>query len=200
MLASLAGVAGLAWLYLLLEAARMARWRHAAMEAMPMPGRWSPWARALAADVPDVAVMMVGMMLPSAAPVLLLYAALARKNAERGAARAVWVFAAGYLAVWAGFSLVATILQASLETSRCCPPMMAAGPRLTGVLLVARRRLPMAAGQGRLSARTAERRSSSCCPAGGPGAAGASGWAPSTAPTASAAAGRSCRCCSRSAS
>ena len=51
-------------------------------------------------------VMMTGMMLPSATPTVMLYAAMVRKHAERGSVLpAVWIFASGYLLVWAGFSL-----------------------------------------------------------------------------------------------
>ena len=50
-------------------------------------------------------VMMVAMMLPSAAPVLLIFARISRQGSV---AKRPWTptgcFAAGYLAVWAGFS------------------------------------------------------------------------------------------------
>jgi predicted metal-binding membrane protein len=47
------------------------------------------------------AVMMVGMMLPSAALMILVFAALNRRRAERGgAAVATWIFAVGYLLAW----------------------------------------------------------------------------------------------------
>ena len=135
-LASLVAVTGLAWLYLFLEAARMRSM--ASMGSMPMPpaAPWSPSSLLLTFLM--WTVMMVGMMLPSAAPMLLLYGTLARKNAERGVMlAAVWVFAAGYLLVWAGFSLVATILQASLQDfALLSASMTAAGPRLAGILLV----------------------------------------------------------------
>ena len=55
------------------------------------------------------AVMMVGMMVPSAAPAVLLYASLARRTRERGGPfPGVWVFALGYLAAWTGFGALAT--------------------------------------------------------------------------------------------
>ena len=57
-------------------------------------------------------VMMVAMMVPSAAPTVILYTNLVRKNknAERPYA-SVSFFLAGYLIVWGGFSLGATVLQ-----------------------------------------------------------------------------------------
>ena len=70
--------------------------------------------------------MMVAMMLPGAAPVLLLFARLGR---GRSAAAGPWTptaaFAAGYLAVWAGFSAVATAVQWGLESSGLLSAMMA---------------------------------------------------------------------------
>lgn len=84
--------------------------------------------------------MMAGMMLPSAAPTIVLYAALVRKNAERGAALpAAWMFTGGYLVAWAGFGLVAALLQAALEhTGLLSSASMASTSRwLSGALLVA---------------------------------------------------------------
>ena len=58
-------------------------------------------------------LMMIAMMVPSAAPTVLLYAAL---NRDRGALGAI-EFLAGYLVVWAGFSLAATLVQGLLAAS-----------------------------------------------------------------------------------
>ena len=55
-------------------------------------------------------LMMVAMMVPSAAPTVLLYGALYR---ERGLA-GMLTFLAGYLAIWGLFSLAATLLQGAL--------------------------------------------------------------------------------------
>lgn len=55
-------------------------------------------------------LMMAAMMLPSAAPVILLHAALSR---ERGIAASLQ-FLAGYLAIWGLFSALATGLQAGM--------------------------------------------------------------------------------------
>src|SRR6266704_455345 len=55
------------------------------------------------------AVMMIGMMAPSAAPMILMYARVGRQNRTDGKPFAAtgW-FAAGYLLAWSGFSLAAT--------------------------------------------------------------------------------------------
>ena len=57
-------------------------------------------------------VMMVAMMLPSATPMLLLFARVNRTQKVRDRAYvATGFFAAGYLTVWGGFSLLAVGLQ-----------------------------------------------------------------------------------------
>jgi len=70
-------------------------------------------------------VMMAAMMLPSAAPILLLFARINRK--ERAAGKPfipTGIFAAGYLVAWGGFSLLATGLQWILERFGLLSPMM----------------------------------------------------------------------------
>jgi predicted metal-binding membrane protein len=70
-------------------------------------------------------VMMAGMMLPSAAPALLLYAGVIRKSPDGERARAhVYAFAGGYLLVWTAFSLIATALQRVLAHLLLLSPMM----------------------------------------------------------------------------
>src|SRR4051812_12630433 len=67
---------------------------------------WAMWA-----------VMMVGMMLPSAMPLILMYGVAARRRAlgER-AAHEIYMLAGGYLVVWAVFSIAATAAQRMLST------------------------------------------------------------------------------------
>jgi predicted metal-binding membrane protein len=65
-------------------------------------------------------VMMMAMMLPSAAPLVLLYGRALRQqtraDARLGASYAPTAFlAAGYLAVWLAFSIAAATLQLALE-------------------------------------------------------------------------------------
>ncbi|MFC3615313.1 DUF2182 domain-containing protein [Lutimaribacter marinistellae] len=57
-------------------------------------------------------IMMIAMMVPSAAPTVLFYAALVRKNTNVDKVyAAVPVFLSGYLLVWGVFSLAATAVQ-----------------------------------------------------------------------------------------
>jgi predicted metal-binding membrane protein len=96
----------------------------------PMTGA-SAWMMTAVWDFPHLlllwamwAVMMVGMMLPSASPVLLLYGVVARRSAPGAAARQIYALAAGYLVIWALFSLGATALQRALAALFLVSPMM----------------------------------------------------------------------------
>jgi len=98
-----------------------------------------PWA---AADVFYTfamwAVMMVGMMAGTAAPVLLLFAAIQASRGEHGARLAVLTFGLGYLAVWAGFSACAALAQWALhEAALLSPAMVASSSILAGGILIA---------------------------------------------------------------
>jgi predicted metal-binding membrane protein len=83
------------------------------------------------------AVMMFGMMAPSAAPILLL-AAKSRVSANPAGTR--WMplfFGAGYMLVWVGFSAIAALVQWILHDAALLSPMMsAASPRVGGAILV----------------------------------------------------------------
>jgi predicted metal-binding membrane protein len=75
------------------------------------------------------------MMLPSAAPVVLLAAAIDSRNGA-GHRRST-LFASGYLLVWFGFSLLATALQWALDTAGLLSESMAISSRLiVGAVLV----------------------------------------------------------------
>ena len=82
-------------------------------------------------------VMMVAMMLPSAAPVLLIFARISRLGSG---AKRPWTptgcFVAGYLAVWAGFSAGATVLQWALEGSGLLSAMMATTATWLGAVIL----------------------------------------------------------------
>jgi predicted metal-binding membrane protein len=85
-------------------------------------------------------VMMVGMMAPSAAPMILMYARAGRQPANSGApfAPTGW-FVAGYFLAWTAFSLVATFVQWVLERAVLLDPGMGSASRTFGgvVLVVA---------------------------------------------------------------
>jgi len=98
-----------------------------------------PWTAAeLAPRLLMWAVMMVAMMLPTAAPMTLVYAAVARKAAREDRPVApTFVFVAGYLAIWALFSVAATAAQSSLDQlALLSPAMVSASPLLGAGLLI----------------------------------------------------------------
>jgi predicted metal-binding membrane protein len=85
------------------------------------------------------AVMMTGMMTPSVAPMILLYAGFGRRAAGGGTAfaSAGWFFA-GYLAVWIGFGALATFAQWALTgLALLTPAMVSASTALGAGLLIA---------------------------------------------------------------
>jgi predicted metal-binding membrane protein len=82
--------------------------------------------------------MMVGMMVPTAAPVTLVYAQVARKAARQGTPVAPTVaFVAGYVAMWTFFSVAATAAQWALDQSALLSPRMVSTSPLVGALLLA---------------------------------------------------------------
>jgi predicted metal-binding membrane protein len=83
------------------------------------------------------AVMMVGMMTPSAAPMILIYAQVGRQALARGKpfAPTGW-FVAGYLLAWTGFALVATAAQWGLDRVALLDPTMASASRTFGGLVL----------------------------------------------------------------
>ena len=86
------------------------------------------------------AVMMIGMMTPSVAPMILIYARVGRQARMDGKpfAATAW-FAGGYLLAWTAFSLAATSAQWALERATLLTPMMVSASNILGgvVLIVA---------------------------------------------------------------
>ncbi|WP_129782141.1 DUF2182 domain-containing protein [Peristeroidobacter soli] len=142
---ALVGIAVLAWLYLLWLAADMD------MESMDMSGFrmvpagvgmmtpiLAPWRAVEFAFVFLMwAVMMIGMMAPSAAPMILMYARVARQKTLVGQPFAAtgW-FVAGYLLAWSGFSLAATLVQWLLERQALLNARMASTSLALGAVVL----------------------------------------------------------------
>ena len=110
LVACLAAVVVLAWGYLLAGAGM-----DTSMPGMAMaPMAWTTGTALLMFAM--WWVMMIAMMAPSAGPTVLLFSAIGRKQAAVGKPSvAAGFFLTGYLVVWAGFSLVATVLQWALQ-------------------------------------------------------------------------------------
>jgi predicted metal-binding membrane protein len=84
-------------------------------------------------------VMMIGMMTPSVAPMILVYARVGRQAFTLGKpfAASGW-FAGGYLLAWTAFSLAATSAQWALERLALLSPMMESTSNvLGGIVLIA---------------------------------------------------------------
>jgi predicted metal-binding membrane protein len=83
-------------------------------------------------------VMMIAMMVPSAAPMVLIHAAIGRKQGDPDRPLAATaIFVAGYLTVWTVFSAVATALQWGLQSLGVVTGMMEiASPAIAGLLLI----------------------------------------------------------------
>ena len=137
-MASLAGLTGLAWIYLVFLAGDMGPM--SAADGVIASTALKPWT---ALDFILMflmwAVMMVGMMVPSAAPMILLYTLVARRSRDqRHPFPPVGAFLGGYLVVWSAFSLMATVLQWALERlALLSPTMTSASPYFGGGLLIA---------------------------------------------------------------
>ena len=145
--AALVVLAGLAWAYVLWLAAdvdmggmEMSGFRMVPAGMTLMMPATAPWnATEFAFVFAMWAVMMVGMMTPSATPMILLYTRIGRQAAQQDKpfAASSW-FAGGYLLAWTGFAIVATVAQWRLErASLLTPTMAAASGTLSGIILIA---------------------------------------------------------------
>lgn len=108
----------------------------------PMTGA-SAWMMTPHWDAPHLAllwamwaVMMIGMMLPSAAPMIMLTGGAARQKGERAQARQTYLLALGYVVAWAIFSVGATALQWGLARLLVLTPMMEASSRTVGAIFL----------------------------------------------------------------
>jgi predicted metal-binding membrane protein len=131
--AALGVLCALAWVYLFKGAGfgapdAMAGMDMAGME-MPAggadahPQAWSAgfWALGVAMWW----TMMVAMMVPSAAPTILLFGQVQRRAVAQGRSAGlapIGVFTAGYLLVWFGFSLLAVVAQWALQRNGLISP------------------------------------------------------------------------------
>jgi predicted metal-binding membrane protein len=130
------GIAALtlaSWFYLVRMAAMMSaaaqdQAMHAAM-GMPEMAAWG-WPEFVMLFT-MWAVMMVAMMLPSAAPVLLLVVGTYRRRGTR-AGLLTPVFGSGYLLAWGAFSVVAASLQFVLHRAAVVSAEMAIGSAVIG--------------------------------------------------------------------
>jgi predicted metal-binding membrane protein len=132
---------------LLLVAVPLVSWLWIVVMSRDMYGSMSgasAWMMTPTWDLPHLlllwamwAVMMAGMMLPSASALVLVYGVAARRSRSATAAWQIYALGAGYLAVWCLFSVAATALQRGLTGLLLLSPMMEpATPVLGAVLLI----------------------------------------------------------------
>ena len=136
---ALAATTVVAWFYLMRAAAGMNAvagdaQMHAAMGMADLRG-WglADWVGLFAMW----AVMMVAMMLPSAAPVILLVLGVYRRRDDPQARIASVAFLGGYLFAWTAFSVGASGAQLALHRAALLQPDMRIGSTvLAGVMLI----------------------------------------------------------------
>jgi predicted metal-binding membrane protein len=133
-IAGAAAMSLLGWSYLLYQDWAM---RHMDLVSMAMPsiGAWG------LADLLIIfamwAIMMIAMMVPSVTPMLLTFATINRSRHAKGRVFvSIWVFLAGYIALWTGFSFVATLAQWGLHNLELISPMMVGTSPLLGSLVL----------------------------------------------------------------
>ena len=127
-LAALACIVAVSWIYLL-AGAGMPKMDMGGGKVMLMPP--PSWSLGYAAVIFVMwAIMMVAMMLPSAAPTILRVA-----NRPHGLSIAAF-FTAGYLIVWTGFSAVATMAQWAFDSAHVLSDSMALRSEVAAGLIV----------------------------------------------------------------
>jgi predicted metal-binding membrane protein len=127
----------LSWIYLVNMAGMMTmaaadKVMHAAM-GMPEMAEWG-WTEFIMLFV-MWAVMMAGMMLPSATPVMLLVIGTYRRRGESARWLTV-IFAAGYVAAWTAFSGASALTQWWLHRTARLSPDMVTNSALMGASLM----------------------------------------------------------------
>ena len=134
MIAALVAITALSWLYIHLQMRPMADMADMA------PAAAAPWT---AADwLLNVLIwwaMMPGMMLPSAAPMILTFATVNRRRRERGQPYVPsLVFTLGYLIAWGAFGVFAAVADWALERAALISPVTGRlGPILGPSLIIA---------------------------------------------------------------
>jgi predicted metal-binding membrane protein len=123
-------IAALSWIYLFYQDWAMSQMDMADMAA-PSSSVWG---------MTDVTllfvmwvVMMAAMMLPSVTPMVLIFTRVNRQfQAQDKQFVRTWIFVAGYLSAWTGFSLLATLGQWALHAAALMTDMMATTSAILG--------------------------------------------------------------------
>ena len=131
-------ILALSWIYLVTTGVGMrSMLSEAEMHAAMGMSEMQPWSRELLELFVMWAVMMVGMMLPSAAPVILLVLGVYRRRDDRHTRLNSALFVGGYFLVWTMFSLAAAAGQVALHRAALLSAdMTARSGALTAVILI----------------------------------------------------------------
>ena len=134
----LLGVTGLAWAYTAYLAWDMRGMDMASGRSMSMPMTADWTAGDFGLMFLMWAVMMTAMMVPSAAPMILMFGTVARKRREQARPFVpVGVFVLGYIGVWSAFALGGTLAQWGLHAATLLSSTtMTATPVIGGALLI----------------------------------------------------------------
>src|SRR5437763_3022823 len=112
---ALAGIVALAWAYILLGASMDTAMNMAMGDVMmPMPWTVATFRVMLVMWI----VMMTAMMLPSAAPMILVFATINQRRSGISTPHATGLFVLAYWALWLAFSIAATGAQWGLQYAK----------------------------------------------------------------------------------
>ena len=132
-------IGALAWAYLvyLNSQASSAGASQMAMAGLRMPTDMAGGVAGVLLTFTMWSVMMIGMMAPSATPMLLLFATSQARRGVGGAPTLTLLFGVGYLTIWIAFSLAATLAHWTLDHAMLLSPTMAvASRRVAGALCI----------------------------------------------------------------
>lgn len=135
-ISGIAGVSVVAWAYMFYLALGMKNMEMGIKMSMPQMQAWGAVDFVLMFVM--WSVMMVAMMVPSATPMILMFAAINRKHREQqNPFVPTGVFLLGYLVAWVWYSALAAVSQWVLHaTALLSPTMVSTSPILGGMLLL----------------------------------------------------------------
>jgi predicted metal-binding membrane protein len=132
-------IAGLAWAYTVYRTQSLSDMDSMGM-GMSMPNMQSWGAIDFVTTFAMWAVMMVAMMVPTAAPMILVFAKVNRRRREEQRPFVpTGIFLLGYVLIWSGFAVIATLATWGLHSGGLLSSMMGASNSsiLGGILLLA---------------------------------------------------------------
>ncbi len=129
----LAAVTALSWLDVYRQMGPMG-----GMVDLAMPAAYVPWTAAdFALNMAIWWAMMPGMMLPSAAPMILTFATINRQKRRRGQPFVpTMVFSSGYLIAWGVFGIFATLADWGSERAALISPLTGKLTPILGAVVV----------------------------------------------------------------